>query len=487
MTRNPVQPGQPAPGAESVGSYSGGAEGRTVSSGQLGRSGNASVGVPDHPPSPAALQPLTVEIGPGSVVDRRYCLRRVIAHGGGGTVFEAEQMVSGRRVALKLVMPGDAGWVEKGARLQREARALVLAQQANVVQVLDAGTDATGIPYLVLELLEGRALNGILAARRVLSASEAVTIGLALCEALRHAHRRGVLHRDVKPGNVFITRNEVGDEVVKLIDFGIARVAKEETAGVRITQVGAIVGTPEYLPPEQLLAREDCDHRVDVYSLGVLLYECLTGGVPFEGSFGEIVLRVSTEPVPPLRARNPAVPAQLEAVVMRALAREPALRFHDMAEMAAALEQLLPDGNRAQVLIRPQAEGQPPAPPLRAVTEANQKAPAAAGFEGRRRFARAPYVTPIRLVLPDGSVVDGRTEDISEGGLLALVPRRCESELPIQLRFALPMTGRIVTLNARSRWVRVARVGAAAGLEFIDLPEDCRAAIRTYVSLMRGE
>ncbi|GEM_PF-451522 len=476
MTKYPDRPDPSASSVDPAGPLSGGGAARVADGGG---------GQRDVIYGPLSSRFSVPEIGPGFVIDRRYHLRRVIAHGGGGTVFEAEQTVSGRRVAVKLVTPGDAGFREKSTRLLREARALVLAQQPNVVQVLDAGTDDLGIPYLALELLEGRALSGILAARKVLHPTEAVGIGLALCEALRHAHRRGVVHRDIKPGNVFITRNEVGDEVVKLIDFGIARLTSEETSGSRITQVGAVVGTPEYLAPEQLLAREDSDHRVDIYALGVLLYECLTGSVPFEGSFGEIVLKASTGPVPPVRARNPAVPPLLETVVLRALAREPSLRYRDMYEMAAALTEAIPEGQRARVLIRPSPEGGSPAElPITAV---NSPALAPADLERRRRFARAPYVTPARLVLPDGVVLDGRIEDISEGGLLALMPRQCDSDLPVQIRFALPMTGRIVTLRAKSRWVKVARAGAAAGLEFIDLPEDCRTTIRTYVELMHGQ
>jgi serine/threonine-protein kinase len=149
--------------------------------------------------------------------------------------------------------------------------------------------------------------------------------------------------------------------------------------------VGAVVGTPEYLAPEQLLAREDSDHRVDIYALGVLLYECLTGSVPFEGSFGEIVLKASTGPVPPVRARNPAVPPLLETVVLRALAREPSLRYRDMYEMAAALTEAIPEGQRARVLIRPSPEGGSPAElPITAVNSPRSRQPTSSAVAGSR-------------------------------------------------------------------------------------------------------
>ncbi|MBN2194478.1 MAG: protein kinase [Polyangiaceae bacterium] len=430
-------------------------------------------------PSPSPAFP---EIGPGTVIDRRYRLHRLIARGGGGTVYEAEHIVFGRRVALKIITPRDAGWVQKRARLAREARALAMAQQPNVVEVLDAGVDSAGIPYLAMELLEGRGLDGILASKRCLDEADAIGLGVELGRALGHAHHRGLLHRDVKPSNVFIARSAIGEEQVKLIDFGIARMRDEGPTDVRITRVGEIVGTPEYFSPEQMLAPETCDHRTDVYSLGVLLFECVTGAVPFEGSFGEIVLRVNTEPTPTVRSRNPAVSAELDAIVQRALARNPADRFADMSAMAAALGALAAPGPRRPILV-----GRPPGStesPPRAPVAAPDDAPFAAQ---RRQFPRVPYITPIQLMLRDGTVIDGRTEDIGEGGVLVILPRPFDAELLAQVRLAMPVTGRIATVQARTRWLRIARTGTAAGIEFVDPTPELGAAVRSCVDLARGE
>jgi hypothetical protein len=418
----------------------------------------------------------------GDVVDRRYLLKREIARGGGGMVFEAQHIVTTRPVAIKLLSRPDPGWAERRLRLLREAKALVLARQPNVVEVLDAGMDANGSPYLVLELLEGRALDGILASRHRLPEADVIGVGLQAARALAHGHRRGIVHRDVKPGNIFVARNEIGDEIVKLFDFGIARAPAEPVEGTRITRDGSLLGTPEYMAPEQLLGREDADHRVDVYGLGVTLYECATGGVPFEGTYGEILLKVNTQPLPAPRSRAPDLSPAFESVLVRALTRDASERFASAAEFALALEAVAPGADRRIGLLGLTGGLQPahsaPAPLPTGQVEG--------GEAPRRRFTRAPYVTPVRTIHRDGSIIDGRSEDVSEGGMLAFMAARCESEEPIQVRFALPVTGKIVSVRARSRWVKNARVGAAAGFEFVDLADDDKAIIRYFVSMMCG-
>ncbi|MDF3068244.1 MAG: hypothetical protein K0R38_3845 [Polyangiaceae bacterium] len=421
----------------------------------------------------------------GSVVDRRYLLKREIARGGAGAVFEAEHLYTKRSVALKLLVPEQRSAPEPRARLLREALALSAARHPGVVSALDAGEMDDGTPYLVLELLEGRSLEGILAVRRRLGSSEVAWLGVAICDALSAAHSRGIIHRDIKPSNVFVARDEQGREVVKLFDFGVAKVATESN---KLTQSGALLGTPEYMAPEQLLAR-DVDARVDVYALGVTLYECLAGAVPFEGNFGEVLLKVATQPLPPLLSKVSELSAELAAAVERALAREPEERFADAQAFSLALRKAAPAGAPISLLgIR---QGPPPLP-LRPGERFSRPGAApslpepAAMPSTRRKFPRAPYVTPVRISHGD-TVLEGRSEDVSTGGLLVLAPQSFEQEAFVKVRFALPTTGKVVVVDATARWVKAARATGAVGLQFTSLPEDAREIIERYVTMMGGQ
>ncbi len=420
----------------------------------------------------------------GDLIDKRYRLRREIDRGGVGAVFEAIHEVTTRPVAVKLLTQAHAGSEESRQRLLREARALTMARHHNVVSALDAGTMEDGLPYLVMELIEGRTLAGILASRTKIGAEDATSIGLQLCDALAHTHDRGVLHRDIKPHNVFVARNEVGDEVIKLFDFGLARLSGDAQAAddPKLTQVGVIMGTAEYMAPEQLLGQE-VDFRTDVYALGVLLYECLAGTVPFEGKFGEVLLKVSTTPLPELSERNPDVPKALSDALTKALSRDPARRFVNMREFARALVAACD----APFVPASSLLGIRGAASIPAVGEARGEPTTEHALPKRRRFARAPYVTPVRLKLEDGRHVDGRTEDISEGGLLVLTDEPCTMDARVEIRFALPMTGRIATAAAITRWARMVRGTGAAGVEFVDLSPDVRQAISEYVAVMGGQ
>jgi len=444
-----------------------------------------------------------VSLDVGATVDRRYLLKREIARGGAGAVFEAEHLYTKRSVALKLLVPEQRAAAEPRARLLREALALSAARHPGVVAALDAGETEDGTPYLVLELLEGRSLEGILAVRRRIGAAEVAWLGIAICDALGAAHRLGIVHRDIKPSNVFVARDEQGREVVKLFDFGVAKVPSENK---KLTQDGALLGTPEYMAPEQLLARA-VDGRTDLYALGVTLYECLAGVVPFEGNFGEVLLKVSTEPLTPLRQKVLDVPPALAAAVERALGREPEARYADAQSFLQALRKAAPVTAPGSLLgIR---QGPPPVPsrPQAAEPPGRPSLPGTASTTGsfatntarpvavppplpqpstRRRFPRAPYVTPVRIYHGE-TVLEGRSEDVSVGGLLVLAPQAFEQEELVRVRFALPTTGQVIEIGATARWVKAARVTGAVGLQFTSLPPDAHEVIDRYVTMMGGE
>ena len=427
----------------------------------------------------------------GTTVDRRYLLKREIARGGAGAVFEAEHLYTKRSVALKLLLPEQRLAPEPRARLLREALALSAARHPGVVSALDAGETEDGMPYLVLELLEGRSLEGILAVRRRLASAEVAWLGVALCEALASAHRLGIIHRDMKPSNVFVARDDQGLEVVKLFDFGVASMPTE--GGNKLTQVGGLLGTPEYMAPEQLLARE-VDGRTDLYALGITLYECLAGVVPFEGSFGEVLLKVSTEALPPLRQKVPDVTPEFAAAIERAVSREPDARYPDAQAFAQALRKAAPATPPGSLLgIR---QGPPPVPVRVVASEPSAQASLSGAARPapvppplpptRRRFPRAPYVTPVRIYHGE-TVLEGRSEDVSVGGLLVLAPQAFEQAALVKVRFALPMTGTVIEIDATARWVKAARVTGAVGLQFAALPANAHDVIERYVTMMGGE
>jgi eukaryotic-like serine/threonine-protein kinase len=439
----------------------------------------------------------------GSIVDRRYRLKREIARGGAGAVFEAEHLYTSRTVAIKLLIAEHADATESRTRLLLEARALSAARHPGIVQGLDAGETEDGTPYLVMELLEGRTLEGILAVRRRVNVADAIYIGMQLCDALATAHEHDIFHRDIKPSNIFISRNDAGREVAKIFDFGIARLQQHDH---KLTQRGAVLGTPEYMAPEQLLASDQVDGRCDTYALGITLYEALAGVVPFEGNFGEVLLKVSTGALPSLTKRCPEVPPDLEKVIAKALARDPEDRYESMREFAEALSQITSGETTSLLGIRaPMPPPMPrsqrgavlPAPAMVPPRPASAGMPSIAGAAvppplppqpaTRRRFARAPYVTPARIFRANGSTLDGRSEDISVGGLLVLAPQAFAQEERVNVRFALPITGKLLEVPAIARWVKMARGTGAVGLEFAALAPDHLAVIENYVVAMGGE
>lgn len=244
-----------------------------------------------------------VESRIGQTIDGRYRIIRLIAEGGMGAVYEAEHLTLGHTVALKVILPEFAGNGGVRARFAREAMATAKVRHPNIASALDFGSLDDGAAYLVMERVPGHALTDLLETepipfRRVL------TIGLQIADALVAAHSEGIIHRDLKPDNVMLVPQEDGGDLVKVLDFGIARVVTEDgstnpKASV-LTKVGMIVGTPGYMSPEQALA-ERVDFRTDLYSLGVVLWEMITGKSLFEGEFSEILTKqISGEPIPEL-------------------------------------------------------------------------------------------------------------------------------------------------------------------------------------------
>ena len=267
----------------------------------------------------------------GLTIDQKYQVEDMIGRGGMGVVYRAEHVALGRKVAVKVLLRGHEAGTDAKKRFDREARAAGRLGHPNIVQVFDLGALPDGSPYLVMELLEGEPLSSRLGIEGALPVADACEIVAEVLSALEAAHQGGIIHRDLKPDNVFLSRHGG----VKLLDFGISKHTDETLS---LTQTGAILGTPYYLAPEQARGERGLDGRVDVWAAGVLLYECLTGVRPFVGdNYNQLLSRILTSrPAPPSRVR-PSIPAELEGVVLRALAFDPADRFASAAEMRAAL------------------------------------------------------------------------------------------------------------------------------------------------------
>jgi hypothetical protein len=274
----------------------------------------------------------------------RYVLETEVASGGMGTVWRARDEILGRTVAVKILHDGLARDPDVLERFRLEAVAAARLSHPCVVRVFDTGID-DGTCFIVMELFEGRPLDDILASRGPLAPGEAARLLGALLQGLAHAHRQGVIHRDVKPANILIDERA---GLVKVTDFGIAKAAFAQSD---LTTTGNLLGTASYLAPEQI-SEGDVDPRTDVYATGIVLYEALTGRTPFRGDthIATAMMRLTKDPLPPGALRT-GIPRHLEAVVMRALAREPEERFQTAEEMAAALDRSAPSPTRVPARI----------------------------------------------------------------------------------------------------------------------------------------
>ncbi|MEZ4390815.1 MAG: protein kinase [Polyangiales bacterium] len=275
----------------------------------------------------------------GGTVAEKYRLERLIGVGGHGAVFEARHAWTGRRVALKVLLGAAASVRDASERFLREARAAAKVEHEGVVEVLDMGRDeALGGLYLVVEFLEGEDLKARLAQRGHLSPREAVTLLLPVMRGLAVAHAVGVLHRDVKPANIFLSRAADGSESAKLIDFGVSRLLAREGASP-LTLTGSPVGTPEYMSPEQARGDAEVDGRSDIWGMAVVLYEALSGARPFQGSsYNALMFRIALEPPVPLSTRVPSLPSWLVEAVHRGLEKSPDDRYRAMEDFVTALD-----------------------------------------------------------------------------------------------------------------------------------------------------
>ena len=332
----------------------------------------------------------------GQIVGGKYRFLRLLGDGGMGAVYEASHEVLGSKVAIKVLHQDLAQKPEIVDRFLREARVLAQIQSPHVVRVLDVAMgDGAHPAYIVMELLQGESLSAVLKRERRLSLDTSVAYASQVLEALSAAHGLGVVHRDLKPENIIVTKE--GDRtVLKVIDFGIAKASSLSGVSSNLTVMGALMGTPEYMAPEQAHSAERADARSDLYAVGVLLYEMISGTKPVEGDDPRVIaMKVERGDAYPLIRRMPDVPRELAGLVHRAMAARPELRFASAHDMKTALESAI---GRSRASVAPTAASpralevrMPSGPPASALPEVSRGAATVVGG-GPDRGSFAPPV-----------------------------------------------------------------------------------------------
>jgi eukaryotic-like serine/threonine-protein kinase len=280
-------------------------------------------------------------VQPGELIQSRYRLNRLLGSGASGSVWAAKNELIDRDVALKVMRPDVA---EDAVALQRffnEAKASGRVRSSSIVEILDLGQAEDGSPFLVFELLDGEGLDAKLAREGMIEPEAACEIFISVAKALDLAHSQGIIHRDLKPANIFLHRDPEGHMIAKILDFGISKIF-ETNNNFTLTRTGTVVGSPAYMAPEQASGREDLDGRADVWSLGVVMYEALSGTLPHEApNYNALMVRILTQDVDPMLTRKPDLPPKLCQVVDKCLRRDRDQRIQGAGELGRELDATL--------------------------------------------------------------------------------------------------------------------------------------------------
>jgi serine/threonine-protein kinase len=455
---------------------------------------------------------MTVESPDGvSIIAGRYELQSLIGEGGMASVWRARDLTLERQVAVKVLFARDERDREKLVKqFVREARIAASVQHRNVIHIVDFGTTEDQRPYMVMELLEGESLGQRMHREPQLGIEEVVHIASLTLRGLAAVHSAGIVHRDLKPDNIFLVRDTSAGLFPKILDFGISR-SVEPRSGRRsalTTQEGIIVGTPEYMSPEQARGLRNLDHRTDVYSMGVILYEALTGKLPFNNEHvGDLIIQIVTAQIPCVHELAPHVPRSISDVVSTAMSREREARFTDAVEMQRALlnaaQEAFPNFQRLTLSELPAAPHEPVSGTLPRVSlerlrtlEFPLDTPNDAASALARPTANSPPPAPNRSSAPPGAhrdranararwlmpLVASLTTAALAGGWLALRPSSGTDDdvrvTPIAVAVAPepePPKTSTVLLRQVPQGARIELDGVEVQGPSIELPRDARA------------
>jgi len=438
-----------------------------------------------------------MELGPGTMIGGRYRLEHLLGRGGMGEVWAAQHQVTRRGVALKFLNVDHGAMPQMRRRFLREARAASAVAHPNVIQIQDVFELDDETPVMVMDLLTGEALGDKLARQGALTVDETAQIMAPVVSALGTAHALGIVHRDLKPENIFLARSADGESriEVKVLDFGIAKLAHavelDQTGAV--TGTGAVLGTPYYMALEQAYGEKDIDHRADIWSLGVVLYECLAGRRPIEGdNFGQIIKFLTHGTIPPLTEVAPHVPADISQLVARMLERAREDRPQDLREVLTVLRRYT--GSIARMF------GAPKPPQTSGVHEAPEgpnprhSAPALRGFGSTGRARVDAEMATVEVIstdhphksersssprIPTGKKVSPGAVTLAESGSVLAAPApsspRAEARRPALIAAAGAVVGMALTAAAVLTLARGPLVVRASGAASVRAPASTAA------------
>jgi serine/threonine-protein kinase len=403
------------------------------------------------------------ELMPGDVIADKFVVERTLGKGGMGQVVAARHKELGLPVAIKIILPENLGDQDNLARFEREARAMARLRSEHTVRIYDVGRTDKGVPYMIMEHLAGRDLASVLADTGPLPVGNALDYMIQCCDALEEAHDAGIVHRDLKPPNLFLSKRRSGPDYVRVLDFGLAKALEVGASSpVKVTRSGEVIGTLQYMAPEQVTGSE-VDVRTDVWGVGACLFRLLSGRHPFAGASGpEICAAILMDPPQQLRTIRPEIPLQVEDVVRRCLEKEPESRFPTIVELRAALRRAV----SATTSEEPATEKQGSFAPLR--LDADRPAN---GARDRTLQLQQPHAAAANETQPPdvGSVIDGKyrvDRRIGEGGVGVVLG---VTHLTLGERYAVKC---LLPKHARDpetvvRFIREARAAARIKSEYI--------------------